>query len=53
MPLAEAELRPRKPLFHLKTADVILAEDPAHEVGLVDAQVAADAHDGEVLLEEP
>jgi [protein-PII] uridylyltransferase len=26
MPLAEAEIRPRKPLFHLKTADVILAE---------------------------
>lgn len=25
MPLAEAEIRPRKPLFHLETADVILA----------------------------
>lgn len=32
MPLAEAELRPRKPLFHLKTADVILAELKA-EIG--------------------
>ena len=32
MPLAEAEIRPRKPLFHLKTADVILAELKA-EIG--------------------
>ena len=26
MPLAEAEIRPRKPLFHLKAADPILAD---------------------------
>ena len=26
MPLAEAEIRPRKPLFHLTTADQILAD---------------------------
>ncbi|RYE88094.1 MAG: [protein-PII] uridylyltransferase, partial [Hyphomicrobiales bacterium] len=32
MPLAEAEIRPRKPLFQLQTADVILAELKA-EIG--------------------